>query len=307
MSRLRGRYKESKPLFKVLQWIGAVCLFTIIAMVLMVAFQRLAGVSAQNINYLKVVQALQSVGVFLLPPLCVAYLWSDEPYRWLHLQKPSSGAVIWGLVPLSIIVSFPCVNLLTHLNEQLSMPSFLEPLEQTMKEMELRAQELTESFLQVSSVGGLVVNLIVMAFLAAMGEELTFRSLLLNSFTSQSFQHGQVERQASAHIAVWVVAIIFSAFHFQFYGFLPRMLLGAYFGYLLIWTGSVWIPVLAHFTNNAFAVTASYVVYNNDMDTAWLETLGTGETLWVGIVSMVLSVIIILYIRNIQLMGIKSE
>jgi len=56
------------------------------------------------------------------------------------------------------------------------------------------------------------------------------------------------------HIIIWSAAILFSAFHMQFFGFLPRMLLGAYFGYLLYWTRNIWIPVFAHFVNNAFAV-----------------------------------------------------
>ena len=117
----------------------------------------------------------------------------------------------------------------------------------------------------------------------------------------------------SSHIAVWGVAILFSAVHFQFYGFLPRMLIGAYLGYLLVWTGSLWVPVLAHFTNNAFAVIASFIAFRYDMDTTQIESLGTDNTLWLGILSLFLTLILILSIYkrsttlNSQLSTLNSK
>lgn len=295
---LKSNYEHSRPFVKVLQWMGAVFLLTFIAALLMALIQTLGGVGEANINYLKAVQALQSISVFLLPPFVVAYLWSARPLHYLHLQKPTCPSSLWGLVPLSMLIAAPGINLLAYLNGQMTLPAFLQPLEDLMKEMEQRAETLTLQFLQVRSVGALLVNLLVMALLPALGEELTFRGLLLNAFSPRTDASDSARLMPSSHIAVWGVAILFSAVHFQFYGFLPRMLIGAYLGYLLVWTGSLWVPVLAHFTNNAFAVIASFIAFRYDMDTTQIESLGTEDTLWLGILSLFLTLILILFISK---------
>lgn len=299
MNPLKAKYAGSRPLVKVLQWMGAVMLLFVLAVLIVSVLKTLCGWSLADTNYLRTVQALQTLCVFFLPPFVVAYLWSEQPLRWLHLQKTSCPAVLLLLVPLSMVIAAPGINLLAHLNEQMSLPAFLQPLEEIMKEMELRAAALTEQFLQVHSVKGLLVNILIMALLPAMGEELTFRGLLLNSLTRQSDESVQTARRSSFHIAVWVVAILFSAIHLQFYGFFPRMLIGAYLGYLLLWSGSLWLPILAHFTNNAIAVTTYYIVFRSQTDTSVLETIGTGDTLWLGITSLVLSLLLIFCIYRI--------
>ncbi|MBP5476431.1 MAG: CPBP family intramembrane metalloprotease [Paludibacteraceae bacterium] len=295
MSTLKARYANSHPFVKVLQWMGAVVLLTIFALSVLSLLQKRCGWDSADINLLKAIQALQTVCVFVLPPLVVAYLWTEQPVRWLHMQKNSCPVTLWFLVPLSILIAAPGINLLAHLNQQLTLPAFLQPIEDIMREMEQKAEYLTGRFLQVSTIGGLLLNMFIMAFLPAMGEEMTFRGLLLNALTSRHTTH-----RATLHLAVWGVAILFSAVHLQFYGFIPRMLLGAYLGYLLIWTGSMWLPILAHFTNNVFAVLAYFVAFRCQTDTALLESIGTGDTLWIGIASLVLSLFLILYIRKIS-------
>ena len=97
-------------------------------------------------------------------------------------------------------------------------------------------------------------------------------------------------------MAIWLAAFIFSAIHFQFYGFVPRFLLGAFFGYLLVWSGNLWLPVLAHFTNNAVAI-VFYYLKNNGFHVFDIDTLGTGNTLWIGYVSGLLTLIMIFLFR----------
>ena len=98
---------------------------------------------------------------------------------------------------------------------------------------------------------------------------------------------------AKVHMAIWVTAILFSAIHMQFLGFIPRMLMGALFGYMFVWTGTLWIPILMHFTNNAFAISAYYLMANSQEQIAnstnIADTLGTGDTLWMGILSLILT------------------
>ena len=86
--------------------------------------------------------------------------------------------------------------------------------------------------------------------MAGLAEEILFMGALLSIIRKKA---------TNPHLAIWIVAIIFSAIHFQFYGFIPRMLLGAFLGYLLYWSKSIWIPVFAHFLHNAIAVTGNYM------------------------------------------------
>jgi uncharacterized protein len=96
---------------------------------------------------------------------------------------------------------------------------------------------------------GLIGNLFTIAFLAAFVEELFFRGMLQQTLTEAKLNH---------HIAIWITAAVFSAIHIQFYGFLPRMFLGAILGYLFFYTGSIWVSIAAHFVNNALVVLVGY-------------------------------------------------
>jgi membrane protease YdiL (CAAX protease family) len=125
------------------------------------------------------------------------------------------------------------------------LPDFLAPVETWMKEKEESATRLTELFLSENNLLSLLANLLVIAATAAIGEEMFFRGALQRIIGKWS---------KNPHLIIWSVAILFSAFHLQFYGFLPRMLLGAFFGYLVYWSKNIWLPIFAHFMNNALAV-----------------------------------------------------
>jgi uncharacterized protein len=120
-----------------------------------------------------------------------------------------------------------------------------------MKRSEDKATELTEAFTRGTSGGVLILNLFVIALVAAVTEEIFFRGL---------FQKIAIECFNNKHIGVWFSAIIFSAFHMQFFGFMPRVLMGAYLGYLFLWSGSLWPGILAHFINNGMAVFIVWLV-----------------------------------------------
>lgn len=87
------------------------------------------------------------------------------------------------------------------------------------------------------------------------------------------------------HVAIWIAAFIFSAIHFQFFGFVPRMLLGALFGYLYYWSGNLWIPMLAHFFNNGIQIVAMYYVNNKILDIdPEVETAAPWPTVAAGVI-----------------------
>ena len=248
--------------------------------------------SLAQTSTLKALQAIQTIAVFCVPCVVCAYLCSESPVSYLSLDRhagwKSSIAVI-----LTMLLLQPAINLTGHLNEQIQLPESLSTLEQALKAMEKNAQLLVERFLQTDGIGGFLVNFFVIALLPAFSEELCFRGTLQRMFS----------QKGNRIVAIWACAILFSAVHFQFYGFVPRMLMGAFFGYLLLWSGSLWLPVIAHLTNNATIVVLYYIFSQKKVSTQILDTLGTGDTLWLGIASLALTAPVVWLCYRI----IKSE
>lgn len=301
--RLKGKAAEHNNFIKVIEWLVLIALFSII---LMTAWAIIWKDNPLATSSLKWLQFFQSIGVFLLPALAAAYLWSDNPIEYLNLNRaPKSDSVLFAIT--IIIIALPAVNLLGYLNQQIVLPDFLHDLELTLKQKEDDAAVLTEKFLQTNTIGGLTINLILMALLPAICEESCFRGILLRLLCNDKPCECEITR--SQHIAIWATAIIFSFVHFQFYGFIPRMLLGALLGYLLIWTGNLWVPIIAHFTNNAVAVIVYYIAYNySTIDAETADTFGSGDTIWLGITSILATIVlIVIYIKKNQKKLVKDE
>jgi membrane protease YdiL (CAAX protease family) len=279
---LLGKYEQSHWAIKVIQWLGCIFLLSMFAAGSMFVFEQPLSVTS-----LKWIQLFQSAAMFLLPPLCMAYLWAKAPMKWLKVDKFQSFKVS-SMAILLMLVALPAINLLADINQQMALPAFLEPLEAWMKTQEETAKQLTEQFLSVTTYSGLIINILLMALLPAVAEELTFRGVLQRLFQGSNVSDFRTVKVP--HIAIWVTAILFSAIHMQFYGFLPRMLMGALFGYMLVWTGSLWVPILMHFTNNAMAVILYFVATRAGWDMEKVDAIGTGDTLWLGIVSIVLTI-----------------
>lgn len=291
---LLGKYEQSHVAVKVIQWLGCILFLNILAAGSIFFFEQ-----PLSVNAMKWIQFFQSAAMFLLPPLCMAYLWSKQPLEWLKVkgEKELKGERVWAVVLM--LVALPAINLLAHINEQIALPAFLEPLEAWMKTQEETAKNLTDQFMHVTSFGGLIINLLLMAVLPAISEELTFRGVLMNLF--------KVKGESMPHLAIWCSAILFSAIHLQFYGFVPRMLMGALFGYMLVWTGSLWTPILMHFTNNAMAVILYFVSLRAGWDIEMMDAIGTNDTLWLGVVSMVITIVGIYAFRRSTTMSNASS
>ena len=257
-----------------------------------------------SVGSLKWVQFIQTAAMFLFPPLCMAYLWTQEPMKWLKVEKFQSFKIS-GFAILLMLVALPTINLLAHINQQMALPAFLQPLEAWMKTQEEAAKHLTEQFLNVTTYSGLIINLLLMAVLPAIAEELTFRGVLQRLFQGSETSKSQTAKVP--HLAIWGSAILFSAIHLQFYGFLPRMLMGALFGYALVWTGSLWTPILMHFTNNAMAVILYFVALRQGWNMDQIDAIGTGNTLWLSIASVVLTIVGIYAFRRSTTMSKASS
>lgn len=162
---------------------------------------------------------------------------------------------VWAII--TMIVGTPLLEYIIELNKQMVFPPAYKDLEVWMKNSELAMEKTTKMLLNFDSHLDFVLGLMTIGFMAALGEELFFRGILQNIFSFYT---------KNTHVAIWISAIIFSFIHFQFFGFFPRLLLGAFFGYLYVWFKNIWVPIVAHFFNNAIGVTASYLFQLKKID-----------------------------------------
>lgn len=209
--------------------------------------ENLLSGSPSSTDFLKIFQAGSSIGMFVLPPLLLGVV-ERRRYRYLQFNtrvKP----MLWLMVVGIMFFAAPIFEQTIKLNEQMRLPEALSGLEDWMKTKEAELERLTNLLLSDTTYWGLLVNLLVVAVIPAIGEEFLFRGCVQGILTRWL---------KNPHISIWLTAIIFSAIHLQFYGFLPRMLLGALFGYLLFWGKNIWLPVLAHFINNAAATISAF-------------------------------------------------
>ena len=272
-----------RKLIQILLWLGAMSVLTAIAMG---AWMIIWG-GSQSTESLKWLQFMQTTATFLLPPILCAWLWDEEhkPFRWLKMDVP----VQWQNILLAVVImicAVPGINLLADLNSRVELPKSLEFIEQILKSQEEAAAALTERFLQADNIGGLLLNIGLMALLPAFSEELSFRGTLQQIISKD--QNGK-EQSTKVHLAIWITAFIFSAIHMQFYGFVPRMLLGAMFGYVFVWSGSLWVPITMHFVNNGLAVLVYYLMGESENTKNIADTLGAGDTWYLGVFSILIT------------------
>jgi membrane protease YdiL (CAAX protease family) len=142
------------------------------------------------------------------------------------------------------------ISPLVEWNMNIDFPEFLAGFERWARQAEDQTAQLTKVMTNFTTTGDLIIGLVVIALLPAIGEELVFRGMFQNEFYRGT---------GNIHISIWISAIIFSAIHFQFYGFVPRVLLGGLFGYLYYWSGTLVVPMFGHFVNNAFGVIMIYL------------------------------------------------
>ena len=127
--------------------------------------------------------------------------------------------------------------------------NFPDGFEEWARAREDAAAEMTQVLTTLSNSGELLIAILVIAILPAIGEEIVFRGLIQNELYRGT---------RNVHLSIWIAAMLFSAIHFQFYGFVPRLLLGALFGYLYYWSGNLWLAIFGHFINNGASVVAMY-------------------------------------------------
>lgn len=235
---------------------------------------------------IRIVQTLQSFCIFILPPFVLCKLYGESSGRFLSLRLPDWKSALIGM--LSIVALMPLLNAVVAWNAGLHLPDALQGVESWMRASEDSAKIITDRLLSGTSVIDLILNLIIVAVMAGVGEELFFRGLLMRIITDVlKTKPGSTLKPWAMHVSIWTIAILFSAIHVQFFGFFPRLLIGAWLGYLLWWTGSIWVPVLAHFLNNALS-TLTVFGQNKGVLTDDPDRWGLDQTWWLSLISLVL-------------------
>jgi membrane protease YdiL (CAAX protease family) len=182
---------------------------------------------------------------------------------------------------------FPITSFTGQLNSGMNLPDWLSGVEEWMTEKEDNANRLIDMCMTSNTFWGMIMNVLVIAVIPAIGEELIFRGVI-QKVLSNLFKSG--------HLAIWITAFVFSAIHLQFYGFVPRFILGLIFGYLFFWSGTLWLPVISHFVNNAVPTIGAYIQglgsFNIPLDIPlWKQAIGLP-------LPIIISIMILLYFRN---------
>jgi hypothetical protein len=246
----------------------------------------LADSDDSNINFIRYLVVMQDICFFIIPGICLLNLMNPLNRKFLDFfAVPKRNEAL-----LVILLAFSLIPLITftgQLNSGMHLPQWLSGIEKWMTAKEDEANDIIKIIIVSDSFRVLTMNLVITALLPAIGEEIIFRGVFQKIF-QRLFRND--------HVGIWVIAFIFSAIHLQFFGFLPRFIMGLAFGYLYYWSGNLWLPIIAHFTNNAIMTVGVYLsgwensVSNPDF-VLWKQALILPLPLFTG-------VMIMLYFRN---------
>lgn len=293
MSFIQKPQEENSPYLQLLMLVGYALLgaivFTIIAMIIIMAMYGMKAVtdpyvlSGAEPKYLPALQILliaTSLGLFLCPAILLPLTEGKMPGKFYKFKKPDLK--ILGLVLVAMLVSMPFMEWVMMTNQKLVLPDFLKGLEHWIRRKEDETMQITLLLLKMEGTKELIINLFMIAFVPAVSEELMFRGGVQRTL-------GRIFK--NQHAAIWLSAAVFSAIHVQFYGFLPRMLLGAGFGYIYLWSGSLWYSMLGHFINNAYAVCVAFYMQKHNMDISKMDSIP--QFAWYGyLISFALTILV---------------
>jgi len=245
-----------------------------------------------NIFLIKLMQLITSVFIFIVPPLLLSYFEGGNLFNNLDLRKKIKRQNVL-LIILIMLFSQILVAVSMQWNLEIinSLKSFIPSVVESMKLMEENAKTITEAFLKMENTSDLLFNLFLIAFIPAIGEEMVFRGVLQKKLYSIL---------QSPHLAIFVSSFIFSAIHMQFFGFLPRFILGIILGYLFYYSKNLWMPIIAHFINNALAVLIMYSAFANKLNTDISEIEKTDINFLQASISFVVVMLFIYLFKKIN-------
>ncbi len=274
--------KKTTKLERIFLLMALIIIGLILGTVIGLAYVFITKSDSNDLNALRFMQISSQLFTFVFPPIAYAFLVKEKPVNALGLKK---SKILWFLIGIAMIfVIMPFNSILAEWNANLTLPESMSKIESLMKQMQEAATEIIEKFVSVDTIGGLVLNLFMIAGLAALGEELLFRSIIQTSL---------IKICKNAHIGILIASAIFSFIHFEFYGFFPRLILGMLLGYMFYFSGSIWIPKLMHFLNNG-TVVLIYFLNNKGITNIDVDTFGQ-TSIPVLIVSIVVMIVLFLF------------
>lgn len=228
------------------------------------------------------------IGLILFPLIHITQL-EHKPLSPLFAGHRQLGQVLVMVCLLGL--AFPlAISPITEWNADLQFPQFLSGFENWAREQEEAMGEMTRILTGFDTIGGLAVAILVIGVLPAIGEELAFRGLIQTELWRGT---------NNIHIAVWASAFVFSAIHMQFFGFVPRLMLGALFGYLYYWSGNLIVPIVAHFVNNTFGIV---LIYLSNIKVIGMDVRETDSAPWAWVLpAFVVAAILLYQLRNLYL------
>ena len=205
------------------------------------------AVDAKDAPAYRVMQALNAIFSFLVPTLIVAFMLHRRPLKLIGFESRGMQWKQFGLLILIFATALMVSTALSYISHLIPIPASAKAYFDLLEE---RYNKQVAAVMSLDSVQDYIASLLVMAALQGLCEEVVFRGGLQNFLTRGT---------GKPWLAIIVVSLIFSAMHFSYYGFLSRFALGMVLGVLYYYSGTIWWSVLAHFLNNAMAVTVLYV------------------------------------------------
>lgn len=239
--------------------------------------------------YLMLIQAVSHSFTFLIPSV-IYWRWSEQHRVEDFVRRPLPSFLLLGVACLAVLAFMPLNSLIIEWNNSVHLPQGLFRVESWMRRKEQELATMTQFLTEFKSLTKLLVAMTVMAIIPAIGEEVLFRGII---------QRKIFHKIGDMHISIWLTAAIFSATHLQFLGFIPRMLLGAMFGYMYAWSRNLWTPIFAHFVNNAATL---LMVYLSNQQLISMNVENPESTMsWTGaLVSLVLTAGLLLNLKMIS-------
>ena len=266
--------KKTSRLERIFILAALVVIGLIVGSVIGLLYAIISGNDIMSLNSLRFMQISSQIFTFVLPPILYAMLVKERPFKSLGFSK---STILWLILGVAMMYTIlPLNSIFTEWNANIKFPESLASFEKLMQDLQENATEIMMRFINVDTIGGLILNLFMIAGLAALGEELLFRSVIQTSL---------IRICKNAHIGIFIASAIFSLFHMEFYGLLPRLVLGLLMGYMYYYSRSIWIPMAMHFANNGTIV---FLYYLNNIGAINIDVESFGET---NIFVLILSII----------------
>ena len=247
---------------------------------------------SSTVGLLRLSILLQDLIIFIMPVAMTLILAAKNPLEFIHIKK-CPGTINSILVPLTIIVAIPAMNLLVKWNEGMHLPESLSAVEQILRTAEENAGATINMLLGEVGVSDMIISVLLIGILTGIAEELFFRGALQGILLALFRNRLR---------AIWTAAFVFSAIHMQFFGFFPRLIMGAFFGYLVCWSGSLWLSVIAHALNNSLVVLSIWLIRTGAISSD-INTIGTGTSaasIMLVVASGLLTAIAVYTIRRVN-------